>query len=176
MLAGETYRRLEARWRGCYHWPCWKGDAHAQGPQCYNHYGNSSTLQPVGCASTLYIAIALKIRHEELHNSSLPLLFFCLGQLGTGTGIAPFRGFLWRMFFEKHDDYKVLIVFSHSRTFRAAQYWDCYNIVIQGLAVLFLTIWLLCSSTDWHGCFWEFPPVAVCYIVRYFSLWMAILF
>jgi ferredoxin--NADP+ reductase len=27
--------------------------------------------------------------------------------LATGTGIAPFRGFLWRMFFEKHDDYKV---------------------------------------------------------------------
>eukprot|EP00897_Mesotaenium_endlicherianum_P001642 jgi/Mesen1/1505/ME000132S00443 len=26
--------------------------------------------------------------------------------LATGTGIAPFRGFLWRMFFEKHDDYK----------------------------------------------------------------------
>ncbi|CAI5516968.1 unnamed protein product [Closterium sp. Naga37s-1] len=26
--------------------------------------------------------------------------------LGTGTGIAPFRSFLWRMFFEKHDDYK----------------------------------------------------------------------
>ncbi|KAH8508242.1 hypothetical protein H0E87_010384 [Populus deltoides] len=27
--------------------------------------------------------------------------------LGTGTGIAPFRSFLWKMFFEKHDDYKV---------------------------------------------------------------------
>lgn len=26
--------------------------------------------------------------------------------LATGTGIAPFRGFLWKMFFEKHDDYK----------------------------------------------------------------------
>eukprot|EP00271_Cylindrocystis_brebissonii_P005378 TRINITY_DN1738_c1_g1_i1.p1 TRINITY_DN1738_c1_g1~~TRINITY_DN1738_c1_g1_i1.p1 ORF type:complete len:388 (+),score=77.41 TRINITY_DN1738_c1_g1_i1:65-1165(+) len=26
--------------------------------------------------------------------------------LATGTGIAPFRGFLWRMFFEKHDNYK----------------------------------------------------------------------
>ena len=28
-------------------------------------------------------------------------------QLATGTGIAPFRSFLWKMFFEKHDDYKV---------------------------------------------------------------------
>ncbi|XP_073287813.1 ferredoxin--NADP reductase, leaf-type isozyme, chloroplastic-like, partial [Primulina huaijiensis] len=26
--------------------------------------------------------------------------------LGTGTGIAPFRAFLWKMFFEKHEDYK----------------------------------------------------------------------
>ncbi|XP_075498356.1 ferredoxin--NADP reductase, leaf-type isozyme, chloroplastic isoform X1 [Primulina tabacum] len=26
--------------------------------------------------------------------------------LATGTGIAPFRGFLWKMFFEKYDDYK----------------------------------------------------------------------
>ncbi|XP_064977004.1 ferredoxin--NADP reductase, leaf isozyme, chloroplastic-like isoform X1 [Musa acuminata AAA Group] len=26
--------------------------------------------------------------------------------LGTGTGIAPFRSFLWKMFFEKHDDYE----------------------------------------------------------------------
>jgi len=26
--------------------------------------------------------------------------------LATGTGIAPFRSFLWRFFFEKHDDYK----------------------------------------------------------------------
>lgn len=26
--------------------------------------------------------------------------------LATGTGIAPFRGFLWKMFFEKHDDYE----------------------------------------------------------------------
>ncbi|KAK1262227.1 hypothetical protein QJS04_geneDACA001168 [Acorus gramineus] len=26
--------------------------------------------------------------------------------LGTGTGIAPFRSFLWKMLFEKHDDYK----------------------------------------------------------------------
>ncbi|TVU12988.1 hypothetical protein EJB05_46655 [Eragrostis curvula] len=28
--------------------------------------------------------------------------------LATGTGIAPFRSFLWKMFFEKHDDYKFL--------------------------------------------------------------------
>ncbi|KAL8123631.1 hypothetical protein AgCh_011567 [Apium graveolens] len=27
--------------------------------------------------------------------------------LATGTGIAPFRSFLWKMFFEKHDDYQV---------------------------------------------------------------------
>ncbi|MQM15531.1 hypothetical protein Taro_048475, partial [Colocasia esculenta] len=27
--------------------------------------------------------------------------------LATGTGIAPFRSFLWKMFFEKHDDYKL---------------------------------------------------------------------
>ncbi|XP_058777773.1 ferredoxin--NADP reductase, leaf isozyme, chloroplastic [Vicia villosa] len=26
--------------------------------------------------------------------------------LGTGTGIAPFRSFLWKMFFEKHEDYQ----------------------------------------------------------------------
>uniref|UniRef100_A0A7C8YB81 Ferredoxin--NADP reductase, chloroplastic n=1 Tax=Opuntia streptacantha TaxID=393608 RepID=A0A7C8YB81_OPUST len=26
--------------------------------------------------------------------------------LATGTGIAPFRAFLWKMFFEEHDDYK----------------------------------------------------------------------
>ncbi|KAH0900378.1 hypothetical protein HID58_049946 [Brassica napus] len=26
--------------------------------------------------------------------------------LGTGTGIAPFRSFLWKMFFEEHEDYK----------------------------------------------------------------------
>ncbi|XP_020399895.1 ferredoxin--NADP reductase, leaf isozyme 1, chloroplastic [Zea mays] len=26
--------------------------------------------------------------------------------LATGTGIAPFRSFLWKMFFEKHDEYK----------------------------------------------------------------------
>ncbi|GAY53746.1 hypothetical protein CUMW_151400 [Citrus unshiu] len=26
--------------------------------------------------------------------------------LATGTGIAPFRGFLWKMFFEKYEDYK----------------------------------------------------------------------
>lgn len=26
--------------------------------------------------------------------------------LATGTGIAPFRGYLWKMFFEKHPDYK----------------------------------------------------------------------
>lgn len=26
--------------------------------------------------------------------------------LATGTGIAPFRGYLWKMFFEKYDDYK----------------------------------------------------------------------
>ncbi|CAL8171288.1 unnamed protein product [Prunus armeniaca] len=29
--------------------------------------------------------------------------------LATGTGIAPFRSFLWKMFFEKHEDYKVNI-------------------------------------------------------------------
>lgn len=28
-------------------------------------------------------------------------------QLATGTGIAPFRSFLWKMFFEKYEDYKV---------------------------------------------------------------------
>ncbi|KAK4360499.1 hypothetical protein RND71_019451 [Anisodus tanguticus] len=27
--------------------------------------------------------------------------------LATGTGIAPFRAFLWKMLFEKHEDYKV---------------------------------------------------------------------
>uniref|UniRef100_A0A7N0UGF4 Ferredoxin--NADP reductase, chloroplastic n=1 Tax=Kalanchoe fedtschenkoi TaxID=63787 RepID=A0A7N0UGF4_KALFE len=26
--------------------------------------------------------------------------------LGTGTGVAPFRSFLWKMFFEKHEDYQ----------------------------------------------------------------------
>lgn len=36
---------------------------------------------------------------------NVPLLDW---QLATGTGIAPFRGFLWKMFFEKHDDYKVM--------------------------------------------------------------------
>ncbi|KAF8406590.1 hypothetical protein HHK36_008678 [Tetracentron sinense] len=31
--------------------------------------------------------------------------------LATGTGIAPFRAFLWKMFFEKHEDYKVNEIF-----------------------------------------------------------------
>lgn len=30
-------------------------------------------------------------------------------QLATGTGIAPFRSFLWKMFFEEHEDYKVSV-------------------------------------------------------------------
>lgn len=30
-------------------------------------------------------------------------------QLATGTGIAPFRSFLWKMFFEKHRHYTVLL-------------------------------------------------------------------
>ncbi|KAE8723605.1 Ferredoxin--NADP reductase [Hibiscus syriacus] len=34
------------------------------------------------------------------------LCLVSLLQLATGTGIAPFRSFLWKMFFEKHDDYK----------------------------------------------------------------------
>lgn len=34
-----------------------------------------------------------------------------VAQLATGTGIAPFRSFLWKMFFEKHDDYKVGVIY-----------------------------------------------------------------
>jgi ferredoxin--NADP+ reductase len=30
-------------------------------------------------------------------------------QLATGTGIAPFRSLLWKMFFEKHDEYKLQV-------------------------------------------------------------------
>ncbi|EOX90844.1 Ferredoxin-NADP(+)-oxidoreductase 2 [Theobroma cacao] len=35
------------------------------------------------------------------------IIMVCIPKaLATGTGIAPFRSFLWKMFFEKHDDYK----------------------------------------------------------------------
>ncbi|KAG6397596.1 hypothetical protein SASPL_143765 [Salvia splendens] len=34
------------------------------------------------------------------------IMVVCACLLATGTGIAPFRSFLWKMFFEKHDDYK----------------------------------------------------------------------
>ena len=38
-------------------------------------------------------------------------------QLATGTGIAPFRSFLWKMFFEEHEDYKVRqLVFSQPQS------------------------------------------------------------
>lgn len=37
----------------------------------------------------------------------IPILLDVSLQLATGTGIAPFRSFLWKMFFEKHEDYKV---------------------------------------------------------------------
>nr|VDC98057.1 unnamed protein product [Brassica rapa] len=49
--------------------------------------------------------------------------------LATGTGIAPFRSFLWKMFFEKHDDYKVTWLFLGVPTTSSLLYtdflWDC---------------------------------------------------
>ena len=52
------------------------------------------------------------------HNSTCPLLNpDVYMQLATGTGIAPFRSFLWKMFFEEHEDYKVRqLVFSQPQS------------------------------------------------------------
>ncbi|GMI82482.1 leaf-type chloroplast-targeted FNR 2, ferredoxin-NADP(+)-oxidoreductase 2, LEAF FNR 2 [Hibiscus trionum] len=44
-------------------------------------------------------ATVIMVNHLYVHLVSLL-------HLATGTGIAPFRSFLWKMFFEKHDDYK----------------------------------------------------------------------
>ncbi|WVZ26273.1 hypothetical protein V8G54_004817 [Vigna mungo] len=49
--------------------------------------------------------------------------------LATGTGIAPFRSFLWKMFFEKHEDYKASV----------CKIWYPYS-YFNGLAWLFLGV------------------------------------
>ena len=54
------------------------------------------------------IMVSLPLNLYKFLCLDLKPLFFFDGrpQLATGTGIAPFRSFLWKMFFEKHDDYK----------------------------------------------------------------------
>ena len=42
--------------------------------------------------------------------------------IATGTGIAPFRAFLWRMFKEQHEDYKSPVI--RSLCFRQASLAD----------------------------------------------------
>jgi ferredoxin--NADP+ reductase len=74
-------------------------------------------------------------------------------QLGTGTGIAPFRSFLWKMFFEKHDDYKVKqkplfsLFFLRMQGFpltdnyhRINSVINCNDLQFNGLAWLFLGV------------------------------------
>ncbi|KAE8736149.1 Ferredoxin--NADP reductase [Hibiscus syriacus] len=45
-------------------------------------------------------------QRSKCHHHNGMSTLSALSRLATGTGIAPFRSFLWKMFFEKHDDYK----------------------------------------------------------------------
>ncbi|CAF2109619.1 unnamed protein product [Brassica oleracea var. botrytis] len=47
--------------------------------------------------------------------------------LATGTGIAPFRSFLWKMFFEKHDDYKATWLFLGVPTTSSLLYTEAHT-------------------------------------------------
>ena len=80
-------------------------------------------------------------------------------QLATGTGIAPFRSFLWKMFFEKHDDYKV----KQKQPFPAlCECEDFVNWLIIIVRLTWLKIAMICSSMVWHGSSWVSQQVAHC--------------
>ncbi|XP_065878311.1 CBL-interacting serine/threonine-protein kinase 1-like isoform X1 [Euphorbia lathyris] len=43
---------------------------------------------------------------QSLRSDNFNASYSIASQLATGTRIAPFRSFLWKMFFEKHEDYQ----------------------------------------------------------------------
>lgn len=73
-------------------------------------------------------------------------IFLAKIQLGTGTGVAPFRSFLWKMFFEKHEDYQVCSL----------------TLPLKLLITVLTTEFLPRSSMAWHGFSWEFQQAAHC--------------
>jgi len=81
----------------------------------------------------------------------LLLPFFLVSQLATGTGIAPFRAFLWKMFFEKHDDYKVC----KGCLKRSSDSCQIYSLISELVSAL------ACSLMVWHGSSWVYPQAAL---------------
>lgn len=103
---------LHFRWLETWSWSkdyrtSWEGNAYAKRSQCHCHHGISHFCHTNVVQNQAFQLVSTIVNPILQFVILIHLSWISCFQLATGTGIAPFRAFLWKMFFEKHDDYKV---------------------------------------------------------------------